>query len=75
MCKILKIIILCKIIKKHLTFQKHTVYNISTNKNFMQNNWDDGLDEFLYSQTLAGQEELADERAERDAQENEEDAE
>jgi len=58
-----------------LTFQKHTVYNISTNKNFMQNNWDDGLDEFLYSQTLAGQEELADERAERDAQENEEDAE
>ena len=58
-----------------MTFQKHIVYNISTNKNFMQNNWDDGLDEFLYSQTLAGQQELADERAERDAQENEEDAE
>ena len=31
----------------------------------MQKNWDDGLDEFLYSQTLAGQEELADERYER----------
>lgn len=51
-----------------MTFQKHTVYNISTNKNFMQKNWDDGLDEFLYSQTLAGQEELADEKAERDAE-------
>jgi len=68
MCKILKIIILCKILKKDLTFQKYTVYNISTNKNFMQNNWDDGLNEFLYSQTLAGQEELADERAEREAE-------
>jgi len=41
----------------------------------MQKNWDDGLDEFLYSQTLAGKEELADERAERNAQENEEDSE
>ena len=58
-----------------MTFQKHTVYNISTNKNFMQKNWDDGLDEYIYSQTLAGQEELADERAERNAQENEEDSE
>lgn len=48
-----------------MTFQKYTVYNNSTNKNFMQKNWDDGLDEFLYSQTLAGQEELADERYER----------
>lgn len=58
-----------------MTFGKYTVYNNSTNKNFMQNNWDDGLDEFLYSQTLAGREELADERAERDAQENEEEEE
>ena len=58
-----------------MTFRKHTVYNIPTNKNFMQNNWDDGLDEFLYSQTLAGQEKLADERAERDAQENKEEEE
>ena len=64
-----------KLIKKDLTFRKYTVYNISTNKNFMQNNWDDGLDEFLYSQTLYGQEELADERAERDAKENEEEQE
>ena len=58
-----------------MTFQKYIVYNDSTNKNFMQKNWDDGLDEFLYSQTLAGKEELADERAERNAQENEEDSE
>ncbi len=33
----------------------------------MQNNWDDGLDEFLYQNyTSAGQEELADERAEEE---------
>jgi hypothetical protein len=60
MCKILKIIILCKILKKDLTFQKYTVYNISTNKNFMQN-----LDEYIYEQTKEGQEELAEEREER----------
>jgi hypothetical protein len=41
----------------------------------MQKNWDDGLDDFIYSQTLYGQQELADKRAERDAQENEEDSE
>ena len=34
----------------------------------MQNNWDDGLDEFLYSQTLAGQEELAEEKEEEDSE-------
>jgi len=60
MCKILKIIILCKILKKDLTFEKYTVYNISTNKNFMQN-----LDEYIYEQTKEGQEELAEEREER----------
>ena len=58
-----------------MTFEKYTVYNISTNKNFMQNNNLEGLQEFLYSQTLYGREELADERAEREAQENEEDEE
>ena len=41
----------------------------------MQNNNLEGLEEFLYSQTLYGREELADERAEREAQENEEDEE
>jgi hypothetical protein len=50
-----------------LTFGKYTVYNISTNKNFMQNNNLDGLDEFLcQNYTSAGQEELADERSERE---------
>jgi len=51
----------CKVFcKKDLTFQKYTVYNNSTNKNFMQN-----LDEHLYEQTKEGQEELAEERDER----------
>ena len=58
-----------------MTFEKQGIKNIKLIKNNMQKNWDDGLDEFLYSQTLAGREELADERAEREAQKNDEEEE